>query len=87
MPARKPNRPLENTRVRQLKRLVAPKVIKKELPARGVSLATVVRGRSEAQAILQGRDSRLLASSVLARSMIRRAPSITRAVWLPSGMN
>ena len=61
MPARKPNRPLENTRVRQLKRLVAPKVIKKELPARGVSLATVVRGRSEAQAILQGRDSRLLA--------------------------
>jgi 3-deoxy-7-phosphoheptulonate synthase len=61
MPARKPSRPLENTRVRQLKRLVSPKVIKKELPARGLSLETVVRGRAEAQAILQGRDPRLLA--------------------------
>jgi hypothetical protein len=45
MPARKPSRSLENTRVRQLKRLVAPKVIKKEAPARGASLETVVRGR------------------------------------------
>ena len=61
MPARKPSRPLENTRVRQLKRLVAPKVIKKESPVRGASLETVVRGRTEAQAILQGRDARLLA--------------------------
>ena len=61
MPALKPSRSLENTRVRQLKRLVAPKVIKKEAPARGASLETVVRGREEAQAILQGRDARLLA--------------------------
>jgi len=61
MPARKTSRPLENTRVRQLKRLVAPKAIKKEMPARGISLETVVRGRAEAQAILQGRDTRLLA--------------------------
>ena len=36
-------------------------MIKKELPARGISLETVVRGRAEAQAILQGRNPRLLA--------------------------
>ena len=62
MPAKmKSSRPLENTRVRQLKRLVAPKAIKKALPVRGVSLETVTKGRAEAQAILHGRDNRFLA--------------------------
>ena len=61
MPARKTKRPLENTRVRRLQRLVAPKAIKKESPAGRVSLATAARGRAEAQAILHGRDTRLLA--------------------------
>lgn len=61
MPTKKPNRPLENTRVRRLQRLVAPKAIKRELPVRGASLGTVTRGRAEAQAILHGRDTRLLA--------------------------
>lgn len=62
MPAKKKSsRPLENTRVRRLQRLVAPKAVKKELPVRGASLETVTRGRAEAQAILHGRDTRLLA--------------------------
>ena len=54
-------RPLENTRVKTLKRLVAPRVIKKQLPGGTVSLATAARGRAEAQAILHGRDTRFLA--------------------------
>jgi len=61
MPSKKSSRPLENTRVRRLARLVAPKVIKKELPVRAASLATVTAGRAEAQAILHGRDQRFLA--------------------------
>lgn len=61
MPAKKSSRPLENTRVRRLARLVAPKIIKKELPVRGASLETVAKGRAEAQAILHGQDTRLLA--------------------------
>jgi len=61
MPAKKTKRPLENTRVRRIKRLVAPKMIKKALPAGEVSLATAARGRAEAQAILHGRDTRFLA--------------------------
>lgn len=61
MPSRPTRRPLENTRVRRLQRLVAPKIIKKALPAGTVSLATAARGRAEAQAILHGRDTRLLA--------------------------
>jgi 3-deoxy-7-phosphoheptulonate synthase len=61
MPSRKPSRPLENTRVRRLARLVAPKAIKKESPVRAASLATIAGGRAEAQAILHGRDTRLLA--------------------------
>ena len=62
MPAKKKSsRPLENTRVRRLQRLVAPKAVKKELPVRGTSLETVTKGRAEAQAILHGRDTRLLA--------------------------
>ena len=53
-------RPLENTRVRRLQRLVAPKLIKKALPVGRSSLSTAAAGRAEAQAILQGRDARLL---------------------------
>jgi len=61
MPAKKTKRPLENTRVRRIKRLIAPKIIKKALPAGEASLATAARGRAEAQAILHGRDTRFLA--------------------------
>jgi len=53
-------RPLENTRVSELRALVPPAAVKKRCPAGAVSLETVVRGRAEAQAILHGRDTRLL---------------------------
>jgi 3-deoxy-7-phosphoheptulonate synthase len=53
-------RAIENVRVRKLHRLVPPARIKKSLPVTKASLATVALGRAEAQAILQGRDRRLL---------------------------
>ena len=49
MPAKKKSsRPLENTRVRRLQRLIAPKAVKKEMPVRGASLETVTKGRARA---------------------------------------
>ena len=54
-------RALEDVRVRQWSRLIAPRVLKKELPAGKTCSETVRRGRSEAQAILHGRDRRFLA--------------------------
>ncbi|MBU3666440.1 MAG: 3-deoxy-7-phosphoheptulonate synthase [Chthoniobacterales bacterium] len=56
-----PRRPLENVRVSRVERLVSPRMIKREFPASKASLETVARGRSEAQAILHGRDTRFLA--------------------------
>ncbi len=46
--------------MRRLRRLVAPAEIKKQLPASPHSLAAAALGRAEAQAILHGRDTRLL---------------------------
>ncbi|MFZ4483865.1 MAG: 3-deoxy-7-phosphoheptulonate synthase [Chthoniobacterales bacterium] len=59
----KPPRPrnLEDLRVRRLRRLVAPRAIKKENPASKASLRTAALGRSEAHAVLHGEDTRLLA--------------------------
>ncbi|MEI7864225.1 MAG: 3-deoxy-7-phosphoheptulonate synthase [Chthoniobacterales bacterium] len=59
--AKAKSRPLEDARVRGLRRLITPRQIKKTLPVGKASAATVVRARSEAQAILHGRDTRLLA--------------------------
>lgn len=53
--------PLEDVRVRRLVRLTAPRQVKRELKASRQSLTTVANGRSQAQAILRGRDNRLLA--------------------------
>lgn len=46
--------------MRRLRRLVAPAEIKRQSPASAESLATAALGRAEAQAILHGRDTRLL---------------------------
>lgn len=54
-------RPLEDVRVHRWARLIAPRALKKELRLGKVSAETVARGRAEAQAILHGRDKRLLA--------------------------
>jgi 3-deoxy-7-phosphoheptulonate synthase len=54
-------RPLENVRVRNLRRLSTPEEIKRVLPAVTKSAQTVSAGRAEAQAILHGRDQRFLA--------------------------
>lgn len=53
--------PLEDVRVRRLVRLTTPRQVKKELKAPRATLETVARGRTEARAILHGRDTRLLA--------------------------
>ena len=64
MPARPESksapRPLENVRVRSLRRLATPGEIKRALPAGKKSAQTAAQGRAEAQAILHGRDQRLL---------------------------
>jgi 3-deoxy-7-phosphoheptulonate synthase len=54
-------RPLENVRVRSLRRLSTPREIKRVLPAGKKSAATAAAGRAEAQAILHGHDKRFLA--------------------------
>lgn len=53
-------RTLENVRVRSLRRLSTPCEIKRALPAGKKSSQTAATGRAEAQAILHGRDKRLL---------------------------
>ncbi|MBE2179893.1 MAG: 3-deoxy-7-phosphoheptulonate synthase [Chthoniobacterales bacterium] len=53
--------PLEDVRVRRLVRLTTPRQVKRELKVPRATLQTVARGRAEAQAILHGRDTRLLA--------------------------
>jgi len=60
-PAKSAPRPLENVRVRSLRRLAMPREIKRALPAGKKSAVTAATGRAEAQAILQGRDTRFLA--------------------------
>ena len=55
-----PPPPLEDTRVHQLRLLTPPREIKRKLKASKASLAAAATGRAEAQAILQGPDSRLL---------------------------
>jgi 3-deoxy-7-phosphoheptulonate synthase len=64
MPRRPPKksapRPLEDLRVRSLRRLATPRGIKAALPAGKVSAQTAAVGRAEAQAILHGRDARFL---------------------------
>jgi len=65
MPARTKSktapRPLENVRVRSLRRLSTPREIKRVLPASKTAAQTAATGRAEAQAILHGRDKRFLA--------------------------
>lgn len=53
--------PLEDVRVRRLRRLATPLAIKRVLPAGKTSSFTASSGRAEAQAILHGRDRRFLA--------------------------
>ncbi len=52
--------PLENLRVRGVSRLITPAQIKEQHPANPAQIATVLRGRAEARAILRGEDDRLL---------------------------
>ncbi len=52
--------PLENLRVRGVTRLITPAQIKEHLPSTRAQVATVLRGREEARAILRGEDDRLL---------------------------
>jgi 3-deoxy-7-phosphoheptulonate synthase len=52
---------MENTRVRELRPLVPPGEVKRRLRAGQRSMTTAQLGRDEAQAILHGRDTRLLA--------------------------
>jgi 3-deoxy-7-phosphoheptulonate synthase len=54
-------RPLEDVRVRRLRRLATPREIKRLLPAGKISAGVAASGRAEAQAILHGRDTRFLA--------------------------
>jgi len=52
--------PLENVRVRGVTRLITPAQIKEQSPATRAQVATVMRGREEARAILRGEDDRML---------------------------
>src|SRR5207249_1211082 len=53
--------PLSNVHVRDTVRLVAPATLKEELPASAVATRTIASGRAAVEAILTGRDPRLLA--------------------------
>jgi 3-deoxy-7-phosphoheptulonate synthase len=55
-----PPLPLEDLRVRGVTRLITPSQIKEQLPATHSQRETVLRGRQQARAILQGDDDRLL---------------------------
>ena len=59
--ARRARRPIDNVRVERVERLISPRAIKRELPVSKAGLEAVALGRSEAQAILHGRDTRFLA--------------------------
>jgi 3-deoxy-7-phosphoheptulonate synthase len=52
--------PLEDLRVRGVTRLITPLQIKEQSPASRSQRDTVLRGRSEARAILRGEDDRML---------------------------
>jgi 3-deoxy-7-phosphoheptulonate synthase len=52
--------PLEDLRVRGVSRLITPSQIKEQSPATCSQRETVLRGRSEARAILRGEDDRML---------------------------
>lgn len=52
--------PIENTRVRGVRRLITPLQIKEQLPVGEASLRTVIEGREAARRIITGADSRLL---------------------------
>jgi 3-deoxy-7-phosphoheptulonate synthase len=57
----KPSRPVANLNVERFQSLVTPRQLKQELPIGEASQATVLRGREEVKAILDGRDHRFLA--------------------------
>jgi 3-deoxy-7-phosphoheptulonate synthase len=52
--------PLEDLRVRGVTRLITPSQIKEQSPSSRSQRETVIRGRQEARAILQGEDDRML---------------------------
>lgn len=52
--------PVENLRVEQVQRLIAPDDLKRDLPLPDALRETVVRGRDEVRAVLDRRDPRLL---------------------------
>ena len=52
--------PVENLRVRELRRLITPFQIKEQLPVEADSLRYAMQGRETARAILAGHDPRLL---------------------------
>jgi 3-deoxy-7-phosphoheptulonate synthase len=54
-------RPVANLNVERFQSLVAPRQLKEELPIGETSQATVLRGREEVKAILNGSDRRFLA--------------------------
>ena len=53
--------PLSNVHVRDTVRLVAPAALKEELPASTTATRTIASGRAAVEAILTGRDQRMLA--------------------------
>jgi len=57
----KPSRPVANLNVERFQSLITPRQLKHELPIGDDSQATVLRGREEVRAILDGHDRRFLA--------------------------
>jgi 3-deoxy-7-phosphoheptulonate synthase len=80
--------PLEDLRVRGVSRLITPSQIKEQSPASCSQRETVLRGRSEARAILRGEDDRMLVvvgpcsihDPVAALDYARRLAALSRKV-------
>ena len=59
--ATKLNRPLSNTNIVAERALIAPKTLKQQYPRSEAASQTIENGRADVEAILDGRDKRLLA--------------------------
>lgn len=53
--------PIDDVRIDSVQQLIAPTILMEQIPASEEAHATVIRVRREAEAILQGKDNRLLA--------------------------
>lgn len=51
---------IDNTRIREIRAIMSPQLLMQELPMTVESKDTVLKGRSDVQAIIQGRDDRLI---------------------------